>query len=161
MMDKLNDNWLEFHEKSKFRLVLHLLYFFAGLMAIVTIVNFFNKHFSAMPNFIAVGMCVLGLVILRISKNYRLVGAICAILTFGIVSGSFLFLKATHYLTPMWMIVNIMFTFFVLGKTFQSYFTTWFIFMKGISLQWNLFLEMTLQHLYWSTPLLVLQLHTF
>jgi two-component system, sensor histidine kinase PdtaS len=116
MMDKLNDNWLEFHEKSKFRLVLHLLYFFAGLMAIVTIVNFFNKHFSAMPNFIAVGMCVLGLVILRISKNYRLVGAICAILTFGIVSGSFLFLKATHYLTPMWMIVNIMFTFFVLGK---------------------------------------------
>ncbi len=115
-MDKLNTNWLEFHEKMKFRLVLHLLYFFAVLMSIVTVVNLSNEHFSATPNFFAVGMCVLGLVVIYITKNYRLVGAICSILTFGIVSGAFLFLKATHYLTPMWMIVNIMFTFFVLGK---------------------------------------------
>lgn len=115
-MDKLNTNWLEFHEKMKFRLVLHLLYFFAGLMSIVTIVNLSNEHFSAMPNFFAVGMCIIGLIVLYLTKNYRLVGAICSILTFGIVSGAFLFLKATHYLTPIWMIVNIMFTFFILGK---------------------------------------------
>lgn len=115
-MDKLNTNWLEFHEKMKFRLVLHLLYFFAGLMALVTIVNLSNEHFSAMPNFFAVGMCIIGLIVLYITKNYRLVGAICSILTLGIVSGAFLFLKATHYLTPIWMIVNIMFTFFILGK---------------------------------------------
>lgn len=115
-MDKLNTNWLEFHEKSKFRLVLHLLYFFMGLMSLVTLVNLFNERFSAAPNFLAVGMCIVGLIVLYISKNYRLVGAICSILTFGIVSGAFLFLKATHYLTPIWMIVNIMFTFFILGK---------------------------------------------
>jgi two-component sensor histidine kinase len=115
-MDKLNTNWLEFHEKMKFRLVLHLLYFFAGLMSIVTLVNLSNEHFSATPNFFAVGMCVLGLVVIHWTKNYRLVGAICSILTFFIVSGAFLWLHATHYLTPMWMIVNIMFTFFVLGK---------------------------------------------
>lgn len=115
-MDKLNTNWLEFHEKMKFRLVLHLLYFFAGLMSIVTVVNLSNEHFSATPNFFAVGMCVLGLVVIYWTKNYRLVGAICSILTFFIVSGAFLWLHATHYLTPMWMIVNIMFTFFVLGK---------------------------------------------
>jgi two-component sensor histidine kinase len=115
-MDKLNTNWLEFHEKMKFRLVLHLLYFFTGLMSIVTVVNFFNEHFSATPNFFAVGMCVLGLIVIYWTKNYRLVGAICSILTFFIVSGAFLWLHATHYLTPMWMIVNIMFTFFVLGK---------------------------------------------
>lgn len=115
-MDKLNRNWLEFHEKMKFRLVLHLLYFFAGLMSIVTLVNLSNEHFSATPNFFAVGMCVVGLVVIYWTKNYRLVGAICSILTFFIVSGAFLWLHATHYLTPMWMIVNIMFTFFVLGK---------------------------------------------
>jgi two-component sensor histidine kinase len=115
-MDRLNTNWLEFHEKSKFRLVLHLLYFFMGLMSLVTLVNLFNEHFSATPNFCAVGMCIVGLVVLYITKNYRLVGAICSILTFGIISGAFLFLKATHYLTPIWMIVNIMFTFFILGK---------------------------------------------
>lgn len=115
-MDKLNTNWLEFHEKMKFRLVLHLLYFFTGLMSVVTVVNFSNEHFSATPNFFAVGMCVLGLIVLYWTKNYRLVGAICSILTFFIVSGAFLWLHATHYLTPMWMIVNIMFTFFVLGK---------------------------------------------
>jgi len=115
-MDKLNTNWLEFHEKMKFRLVLHLLYFFAGLMSIVTIVNLSNEHFSATPNFFAVGMCILGLIVIYWTKNYRLVGAICSILTFVIVSGAFLWLHATHYLTPMWMIVNIIFTFFVLGK---------------------------------------------
>jgi two-component sensor histidine kinase len=115
-MDKLNTNWLEFHEKMKFRLVLHLLYFFAVLMGLVTVVNLSNEHFSAIPNFFAVGMCIVGLVVIRITKNYRLVGAICSILTFCIVSGAFLFLKATHYLTPMWMVVNIIFTFFVLGK---------------------------------------------
>lgn len=115
-MDKLNTNWLEFHEKMKFRLVLHLLYFFAGLMSIVTVVNLANEHFSATPNFFAVGMCIVGLIVIHITKNYKLVGAICSILTFCIVSGAFLWLRATHYLTPMWMIVNIMFTFFVLGK---------------------------------------------
>lgn len=115
-MDKLNTNWLEFHEKMKFRLVLHLLYFFAGLMSIVTVVNLSNEHFSATPNFFAVGMCIVGLVVMHITKNYRLVGAICSVLTFFIVSGAFLWLHATHYLTPMWMIVNIIFTFFVLGK---------------------------------------------
>ncbi|WP_343633512.1 sensor histidine kinase [Fluviicola sp.] len=115
-MDKLNTNWLEFHEKMKFRLVLHLLYFFAGLMSIVTVVNLSNEHFSATPNFFAVGMCIVGLVVIHWTKNYRLVGAICSILTFFIVSGAFLWLHATHYLTPMWMIVNIMFTFFILGK---------------------------------------------
>ncbi|WP_300354223.1 sensor histidine kinase [Fluviicola sp.] len=96
--------------------MLHLLYFFMGLMSLVTLVNLSNEHFSATPNFFAVGMCIVGLVVLYITKNYRLVGAICSILTFGIVSGAFLFLKATHYLTPIWMIVNIMFTFFILGK---------------------------------------------
>lgn len=115
-MDKLNTNWLEFHEKMKFRLVLHLLYFFAGLMSLVTVVNLSNEHFSATPNFFAVGMCIVGLIVIHVTKNYRLVGAICSILTFCIVSGAFLFLKATHYLTPMWMVVNIIFTFFVLGK---------------------------------------------
>lgn len=115
-MDKLNTNWLEFHEKMKFRLVLHLLYFFAGLMMLVTIVNLSNAHFSATPNFFAVGMCVVGLLVIYLTKNYRLVGAICSILTFLIVSGAFLWLHATHYLTPMWMIVNILFTFFVLGR---------------------------------------------
>ncbi|MGV3609374.1 MAG: sensor histidine kinase [Fluviicola sp.] len=115
-MDKLNTNWLEFHEKMKFRLVLHLLYFFAGLMSIVTIVNLSNEHFSATPNFFAVGMCALGLIVIYWTKNYKLVAAVCSILTFCIVSGAFLWLPATHYLTPMWMIVNIIFTFFVLGK---------------------------------------------
>jgi len=115
-MDKLNTNWLEFHEKMKFRLVLHLLYFFVGLMSLVAVVNLSNEHFSATPNFFAVGMCIVGLVVIHVTKNYRLVGAICSILTFCIVSGAFLWLHATNYLTPMWMVVNIIFTFFVLGK---------------------------------------------
>lgn len=115
-MAKLERDFIDFHEKIKYKLVKHLCIFFVILMSIVAIVNFSNRNFSATPNVCAVAMCLLALVFLNYTKNYKLVAKICSIASFGIISGSFLFLKATHYLTPMWMVVNIMFTFFILGK---------------------------------------------
>ncbi|MNJ85020.1 putative sensor histidine kinase pdtaS [compost metagenome] len=115
-MARLERDFIDFHEKIKYKLVKHLCIFFVILMSVVTIVNYSNAHFSATPNVFAVGMCLIALVFLKYTKNYRLVAKICTVITFCIVSGAFLFLKATHYLTPMWMIVNIIFTFFILGK---------------------------------------------
>ncbi|MNV00363.1 putative sensor histidine kinase pdtaS [compost metagenome] len=115
-MTKLERDFIDFHEKIKYKLVKHLCIFFVILMSVVTIVNYSNEHFSAMPNVFAVGMCLIALVFLKYTKNYRLVAKICAVVSFFIISGAFLFLKATHYLTPMWMIVNIIFVFFILGK---------------------------------------------
>ncbi len=113
---KLEQDFVDFHEKIKYKLVKHLCIFFVILMSVVTVVNYSNEHFSAMPNVFAVGMCLIALVFLKYTKNYRLVAKICAVVSFFIISGAFLFLKATHYLTPMWMIVNIIFVFFILGK---------------------------------------------
>lgn len=113
---RLERDFVDFHEKIKYKLVKHLCIFFVILMSVVTVVNYSNEHFSAMPNVFAVGMCLIALVFLKYTKNYRLVAKICAVVSFFIISGAFLFLKATHYLTPMWMIVNIIFVFFILGK---------------------------------------------
>lgn len=115
-MTKLERDFIDFHEKIKYKLVKHLCIFFVILMSVVTIVNYSNVHFSATPNVCAVIMCLIALVFLKYTKNYVLVARICAVFSFFIISGAFLFLKATHYLTPMWMIVNIIFIFFILGK---------------------------------------------
>ncbi|MCC6702624.1 MAG: sensor histidine kinase [Fluviicola sp.] len=109
-------NWADFHEQKRFQLVLHLCYFFLVLMLLVALLNSSNEHFSAAPNLFAAGMSGFGLLVLYKTKNYRLVGKICSILSVIIITGAFFFLKAIHFLTPMWMVINILFTFFILGK---------------------------------------------
>lgn len=115
-MKQTTSEWHAFHEATKYRLVMHLCVFFIVLMSMVAIINAFNAHFSAAPNLFVVAMCSFGIVVLKKTGNYRIVAKFSSILSIGIVTGSLFFLKATHYLTPMWMIVNILFTFFILGK---------------------------------------------
>lgn len=115
-MEQPNKDWHEFHESTRYKLVMHLCLFFIVLMSIVGLVNFSNVYFSAAPNLLVVVMCSIGVFILKRTRNYRLVAKFISLLSICIVTGSFFLLKATHYLTPMWMIVNILFTFFILGK---------------------------------------------
>lgn len=116
-MEQVTPDWHAFHERTKFRLVLRLCLFFMVLMSIVAAINIFNAHFSATPNVLVVFVCIAGIITLRVTGKYRLVARFITVISFLIISGSFYLLKVTHYLTPMWMIVNILFTFFILGKT--------------------------------------------
>lgn len=115
-MEETNLNWHDFHERTKFRLVYHLCIFFIVLMSVVALVNLSNEHFSATPNVAVIVMCLIGLAILKIKGNYRIVAMFSSVASLVIISLAFFLLPATHYLTPMWMVVNILFTFFILGK---------------------------------------------
>ena len=116
MMQEQHTDWQVYFEKMRYKLVLHLCYFFIVLMSILSIVNGFNGHFSAWPNVMAVVMCGIGVIMLKRTGNYFLVGAFCSIISLVIISTAFFTLQAIHFLTPIWMIVNILFTFFALGK---------------------------------------------
>lgn len=116
-MEETTPDWHDFHERTKFRLVYHLCIFFIVLMSVVAVVNFSNEHFSATPNLSVVVMCIIGVLILKYTGNYKVVAMFSSIASLIIISLAFFLLPATHYLTPMWMIVNILFTFFILGKT--------------------------------------------
>lgn len=115
-MEQTTPDWHEFHERTKYRLVYRLCLFFIVLMSVVALVNMSNKHFSATPNIAVIIMCIVGVAVMRIKKEYRGVAIFSSIASFGIISSAFFLLKASHYLTPMWMVVNILFTFFILGK---------------------------------------------
>lgn len=131
-------NEMDFLEQKRYDLVLHLCYFFLVLMLLVALINASNEHFSATPNLFASGMSGVGLLVLYRTGNYRLVGMICSILSLFIITGAFFLLKAIHFLTPMWMIVNILFTFFILGKRWGIVILT-FHFMVLIVYIWFLF----------------------
>ncbi len=89
---------------------------FTVLLSTIAIVNFTNPHYNAIPDFFAVGVAVVSLIVLKKTKNYRLVGYFGSFSVFIIITVAFFTLKALHYTTPGWMIVNIIFTYFVLDK---------------------------------------------
>lgn len=109
-------DWVSFHDDVRLRLVKHLCIFFIVLMSLVALLNSTNKHFSATPNLFVVLMGFVALIILKKTKNYKIVAIFCSLFSLGIVGGAYFLLQALHYLTPIWMIVNIFFTYFVLGR---------------------------------------------
>ncbi|MES2554902.1 MAG: sensor histidine kinase [Bacteroidota bacterium] len=89
---------------------------FIILLSAISIVNFTNPNYNAIPDFFAVGVATLSLIVLVKTKNYRLVGYFCSFSGFVIITTAFFTLNALHYTTPGWMLVNIIFTYFVLDK---------------------------------------------
>lgn len=106
----------EFHEQTRYKLVWNLCVMFTILLSAIAIVNFTNPGYNAVPDFFAVGVAVISLLVLVKTKNYRLVGYFASFSGFIIITTAFFTLKALHYTTPGWMIVNIIFTYFVLDK---------------------------------------------
>lgn len=116
MIQQEHTDWRAYYERMRYKLVLHLCYFFIVLMSLVALINAFNEKFSALPNALAAVMCVVGVVIMRRTGNHQFVGVFCSVISLIIISSAFFTLKTIHFLTPVWMIVNILFTFFALGK---------------------------------------------
>lgn len=107
---------------------------FTVLLSTIAIVNFTNPHYNAIPDFFAVGVAVVSLIVLKKTKNYRLVGYFGSFSVFIIITVAFFTLKALHYTTPGWMIVNIIFTYFVLDKLWGAimliaHFSVFFVYL--------------------------------
>lgn len=115
-MEIQDNELLEHHARIRYRLVYHLMIFFMVLMFVIGVVSMFGTHLVGGPNFLASGMCAIGLVILKYTKRYKLVGAFCSLASMIIILLSYVLFDGTDLLTPLWMIVDIIFTFFILGN---------------------------------------------
>lgn len=103
-------------EKIKYQLVhrLFLFYFFGIASSVVFL--FFSKEILLGPNLMAVSLLSLCIGLLQQTKNYRLVSVICTSATFLILSYTFLAIRASQFLSPLWMVLNIVFSFLIVGR---------------------------------------------
>ena len=109
--------YTDYYEQSKFNLVWNFTFAILILLVLVTISNLSNSNYSSIPNFIAVSICAIVLFALNQTKKYKTISIIGTVSIFSLISITF-FLQENviHYTTPMWMTLNILLAFFMLGK---------------------------------------------
>lgn len=122
-MDKdTSSEFSPYYEQTRYNLVWNLSIVFCVLMAAVCLLNYSNPEYSATPNIIAIVYAIICLFILKIKKDYRLVSILISMLSLVLISATFFLLKnAIHYTTPMWMLVNILFTYFTLKSKWGTF----------------------------------------
>lgn len=107
----------DFYEQSKFRLAWNLCIATILLISLLTIVNLGNQNYWIYPNLAAIIVSLIGYFVLKITKNYFLICLISSIGFLVIISLTFFNVNGViHLTTPLWMIMNILFTFFTLEK---------------------------------------------
>ncbi|MBL4862533.1 MAG: hypothetical protein JKY09_05905, partial [Crocinitomicaceae bacterium] len=110
-------NYVDHYDQSKFNLVWSLCIALIILLSLITGINFSNDNYSTVPNLIAIGIAIGALIVLRTTKEYKPVSLFASIGCLILISFTFFLLEdILHYTTPMWMLINILFTFFILGK---------------------------------------------
>lgn len=112
-----DSQYFDQYDRSRFNLVWTISLGVLVLLSILTILNFNQLNKASIPNFIAMIICVILLIFLKTTHKYVLVSKIASISSCLLVSNTFFFVTdVIHYNTPMWMLLNILFTFFTLGK---------------------------------------------
>ena len=114
-MNQLTDRKSRIYEQTRYKLVLYLCVFFIIMLSLTSLINLVHPNYNPIPDFFALGVAIASYVILKKTRNYRYVAMFATISIFLIITSAFFFMKALHYTTPGWMMVNIMFTYFVLG----------------------------------------------
>ncbi|MBL4623877.1 MAG: hypothetical protein JKY42_01865, partial [Flavobacteriales bacterium] len=112
-----NTNYKNHYDRSRFKLIWNMAVVLILLMLSISSINYVNPNYSVIPNLVAIGVGCLGLSVLYTTRSYRLISIICALVNLTSISITFFALKnVVHFTTPMWMMMNILFTFFMLGK---------------------------------------------
>ena len=110
-------NYKNHYDRSRFKLLWNLSIVFSVLMLGVSAMNFSNPNYSSIPNLVVIGVAAVGLITLYKTREYKIISCIAILVNFASVSITFFALKnVIHYTTPLWMIINILFAFFMLGK---------------------------------------------
>lgn len=114
-------DYKDYYETSKFNLIWNFSSSILLLLVFVTVSNFYNDNYTIIPNLIAIGICLMVLSVLWKTKKYKAVSIIGTLSIFTLISLTFFLQKnVIHYTTPLWMVLNILLAFFMLGKTWGS-----------------------------------------
>jgi len=133
----------DYYDQSKIRMIWNVAITIATLLTFVSISNISNNNYSHLPNIGGIIICLISLFILKWKKKFKIISLFTVTSVFIIISLTFLLLKNTpHYTTPLWMILNILITYFVLGKRWGTLFLTmhfivvffyyWFFFKSNL-----------------------------
>ncbi len=133
----------DYYDQSKIRMIWNVALTVATLLSLVSISNITNSNYAQLPNIGGIFICLISLFILKWKKKYRAISIFTVTCVFIIISLTFLLIKNTpHYTTPLWMILNILITYFVLGKRWGTLFLTmhfivvffyyWFFFKSNL-----------------------------
>ena len=113
--------YTDYYDISKFNMIWNFSMSILFLLIIVTISNYSNENYSSIPNFIAVAICAIVLLLLNKTKKFKAVSIAGTISVFILISITFFLQRnVIHYTTPMWMMLNILLSFFMLGKRWGS-----------------------------------------
>lgn len=105
-----------YYDSIRVNLLLNLGWSVLILLTTVITINFFNERYSIVPGISAMLSCLVGIVYLKKTRNYRTVGAYAAIFGVIIIGATFFLLRDTlHYTTPMWVVLHICVVFFIMG----------------------------------------------
>lgn len=111
----------DYYEVSKFNMIWNFTVSIFFLLIAVTVSNHSNDNYSSIPNFIALGISAAVIFFLYKTKKYKAISIVGTLSVFILISLTFVFQRnVIHYTTPMWMILNILLSFFMLGKKWGS-----------------------------------------
>jgi len=106
-----------FYEQSKFNLIWNFSIALSILLTIVSISNFANHSYNIWPNIVAVLIALIALLFLYKTKKYKIVAYFATSSMLILVSTTYFTLtNILHYTTPLWMILNVLLGFFILGR---------------------------------------------
>lgn len=142
-------HYFDHYDRSRFKLVWNITLGVMLLLLFLTLININHLTKASIPNGIAIVICGIILMLLKFTHKYKFVSKLAAVSTCILISNTFFFISdVIHYNTPMWMLLNILFTFFTLGKVWGTiisifHFTAFCLYI-GYRLNYNLSVVVTL-----------------
>ena len=136
-------DYYDHYDRSRFKLVWNITLGVMLLLLFLTIININHLNKASIPNGIALVICVIILLLLKFTHKYKFVSILASVSSCILISNTFFFITdVIHYNTPLWMLLNILFTFFTLGKTWGTvisilHFTAFCLYI-GLRLNYNL-----------------------
>lgn len=115
------------------------------LSIIISINLILYQDYPILPHIIGGTIVLLAMITMKLTKRYEVISMIAS-LGFTAVLTSILFLERDfiHFESPMWITMNLLFNFYILGRIWGIF--TLFISVTAILLYFGFFLEENLEH---------------
>lgn len=127
-------------DSIKYQLLRNLIVFFFSGLFVSSIFILFSKEVVRTPNIMGVCLFAMCFFLLRKTKNYKLVAIISSGTAVFILAYTFLGIRASHFLSPLWMLLNVLFSFFLVGRNWGifvsvTHFLVYYIFILTVENQ--------------------------
>lgn len=112
-----NTKYSDYYDQARFKLVWNMLLLFTGFIFILTAINYTNDNYKPEPYLAAFFLSLISIIVLKYLRRYEVMSYVISIGGFLITSYTFLAHEnVIQYTPPMWVVIDVIFTFFTLGR---------------------------------------------